>query len=31
VHSCYSVCNTNEVDGNVMYYYLDDDIAEVSI
>jgi hypothetical protein len=22
VHSCCSVCNTNEVDGNVMYYYL---------
>jgi predicted adenine nucleotide alpha hydrolase (AANH) superfamily ATPase len=22
VHSCCSVCSTNEVDGNVMYYYL---------
>jgi hypothetical protein len=22
VHSCCSVCNTNEVDDNVMYYYL---------
>jgi hypothetical protein len=31
VHSCCSVCNTNEVDDNVMYYYLYDDIAKVSI
>jgi hypothetical protein len=29
VHSCCSVCNTDEVDDNVMYYYLYDDIAEV--
>ena len=31
VHSCCSVCNTNEVDGNVMYYDLYDEVAEVSI
>jgi hypothetical protein len=32
VHSCcYSVCSTNEVDDNVMYYYLYDDVVEVSI
>jgi hypothetical protein len=31
VHSCCSVCSTNKVDDNVMYYYLYDDIAEVSI
>jgi hypothetical protein len=32
VHShCCSVCSTNEVDGNVMYYYLYDDVVEVSI
>jgi hypothetical protein len=31
VHSCCSVCSTNEVDDNVMYYYLHDDVAEVSI
>jgi hypothetical protein len=31
VHSCCSVCSTNEVDDNVMYYYLFDDIAEVLI
>jgi hypothetical protein len=31
VHSCCSVCNTNEVDDNVMYYYLYDDVVEVSI
>jgi hypothetical protein len=31
VHNCCSVCSTNEVDDNVMYYYLFDDIAEVPI
>jgi hypothetical protein len=31
VHSCCSVCSTNKVDGNVMYYYLYDDVVEVSI
>jgi hypothetical protein len=31
VHSCCSVCSTNEVDDNIMYYYLYDDVAEVSI
>jgi hypothetical protein len=31
VRSYCSVCNTNEVDGNVMYYYLYDDVVEVSI
>jgi hypothetical protein len=31
VYSCCSVCSTNEVDVNVMYYYLYDDVAEVSI
>jgi hypothetical protein len=29
--SCCSICSTNEVDGSVMYYYLYDDLAEVSI
>jgi hypothetical protein len=29
VHCCCSVCSTNEVDGNVSYYYLYDDVAEV--
>jgi hypothetical protein len=31
VHSYYSVCSTNEVDNNVMYYYMYDDIAELLI
>jgi hypothetical protein len=31
MHSCCSVCSTNEVDGNVTYYYLYDYIVEVSI
>jgi hypothetical protein len=31
VHSCCSVCNTNEVCDNVMYYYLYDNVVEVSI
>jgi hypothetical protein len=31
VHSCCSVCSTNEVGDNVMYYYLYDDVVEVSI
>jgi hypothetical protein len=31
VHSCCSVCSTNEVDDNIKYYYLYDDVAEVSI
>jgi hypothetical protein len=31
VHSYCSVCSTNKVDGNVMYYYLYDDVVEVSI
>jgi hypothetical protein len=31
VHSCCSVYSTNEVDDKVMYYYLYDDVVEVSI
>jgi hypothetical protein len=31
MHSCCSVCSTNEVDGNVTYYYLYDYIVEASI
>jgi hypothetical protein len=31
VYNCCSVCNTNKVDGKVMYYYLYDDVVEVSI
>jgi hypothetical protein len=31
VHSCCSLRNTNEVDDNVMYYNLYDDVVEVSI
>jgi hypothetical protein len=31
VHSCCYVCSTNEVDDNIMYYYLYDDAAKVSI
>jgi hypothetical protein len=31
MYSCCSVCSTNEVDDNVMYSYLYDDVAEVSI
>jgi hypothetical protein len=31
VHSCYSIYRANEVDDNVIYYYLYDDIAEVLI
>jgi hypothetical protein len=30
VHNYCSVCNTHEVDDNVMYYYLYDDVVEVS-
>jgi hypothetical protein len=31
VHSCYSIYRANEVDDNVIYYYLYDDITEVLI
>jgi hypothetical protein len=31
VYSCFSVCNTNEVHANVMYYYLYHDVAELTI
>jgi hypothetical protein len=31
VHSCCSICCTKEVDGNDMYYYLYDEVVEVSI
>jgi hypothetical protein len=31
VHSCCSVCSTNEVHGSVTNYYLYDDVAEVLI
>jgi hypothetical protein len=27
VHSCYSVCSTNEVDDNIVYYYLYDNVS----
>jgi hypothetical protein len=31
VHSCCSVYSTNEVDDNVKYWCVHDDVAEVSI